>query len=145
MAWPKGVPRKKATVDVPDERFKGAAVVSEKSVQEVLQTVSAAPRKKVNLIDARSDPFSKFKTDEKRFYYRALNTKPDNLSVREAEGFQVMPEAKFGDLVLAKLPREAHEEQAEEVRDKTFRQTDAAVNQFKEEAARHGVETFDET
>lgn len=135
MGWPKGVPRKQQD---------GGAVVSEKPIEEVLQRVSAAPRKKMNLTNPKFDPFTKFKTDEKRFYYRALNTKPDNLSVREAEGFELIPEAKFGDLILGKLPRDVHEDMAADTQEKTERQTEAAVNQFKEDAARHGVETFEE-
>lgn len=135
MAWPKGVPRKKK---------EEGAVVSDRKLEEVIQTVGVATRKKINLTNAKFDPFTKFKTDEKRFYYRALNTKPENLSIREAEGFQLIPEAKFGDLVLAKMPRDMHEEATAETREKTERQTEAAVTQFKETAASHGVETFEE-
>lgn len=136
MSWPKGVSRTGKN---------GAPMRNDGEAPEV--RVSVEPRRKVNLTSTQFDPFTKFKTDEKHFHYRALNMKPDNLNVREAEGYDYRfhnGAARFGDLILARIPRELHEENRSDVRGKTERQTEAAVNQFKEDAARHGVEVFEE-
>jgi hypothetical protein len=65
--------------------------------------------KEPSLGDANFDPFAKFKVDEHKYYYRALNVRPQNLRVREAQGFKTIPESEYGDLVLGRLPKEQWE------------------------------------
>lgn len=137
MAWPKGVPRKKI-IPQPD----GSVVIeTDKTIEEVSQGVTVNTRHKRTLVDPRFDPFNKWKTDEKHYHYRALNTNPKNLNIKEAEGWQIVdPKAVHGDLILGQMPRDDYEANAQLIQEKTKAQEVAAVEQFKEEAARHGVE-----
>jgi len=110
---------------------------------EDIRNISVTSRKRVSLANPEFDPFKKFKTDPK-MYYRALNNRAHNITKREAEGYKLIPEAKFGDLVLGCMPKEDRAERETYVKDKTKNQTNAAVDQFKEEASRGGVETYEE-
>lgn len=136
MAWPKGVPRKPQPTE--------GAVVSERSMEEVMKSTTMERRAKPSLANAQFDPWKKFKTDPEHFYYRGIPTRPRERSMRESEGYIPITGSEFGDLVLAKLPIDMQQENVAEINDKTKRQEEAAVNQFREEAARHGVETFEE-
>lgn len=159
MGWPKGVPRKPKvaqaatpvpvresdeTKAIPDEPLvNDGVVVSEKnSVDEI--SVAVYPGRMPSLANRESDPFTKFKTDEKHFAYRAINTRPHLRRQREAEGWTTIPGSEYGDLILAKMPIEHREAMRKEQQDMTKRQSQAATERFKEEAARSGVKTFDE-
>jgi len=98
-----------------------------------------------SLASEKADPFKKFKTEPDKFYYRAINTRESNVRVREAQGYQTIGGSQFGDLVLAKIPMEQRVAQEAAIRAKNDAQREAAVEQFKEEAARHGVESYEET
>lgn len=98
-----------------------------------------------SLASEKADPFKKFKTEPDKFYYRAINTRESNVRVREAQGYQTIGGSQFGDLVLAKIPREQREAQEAAIRAKNEAQREAVIEQFKEEAARHGVESYEET
>jgi hypothetical protein len=136
MAWPKGVSKKEYAES--KSRTDGGFAIPEGA------SISVERRAKPSLADKRFDPANKFKTDPDHFYYRYIPSRPRERNMREAEGYQPIPGSEFGDLVLAKLPKEIQQENVAELNDKTERQTDATVNQFKEEARRMGVETFEE-
>jgi hypothetical protein len=110
---------------------------------EDIRNISVTSRKRVSLATPEFDPFKQYKKDPK-MYYRALNNRPMNISKREAEGYKLIPEAKFGDLVLGCMPKENRAERETYVKEKTQKQKKAAVEQFKEEASRGGVETYEE-
>jgi hypothetical protein len=155
MGWPKGVPRKprvaqpipetltaptvELTKAIPDE----GAIVSEKnSVEEI--AVSVYPVRLPSLASRETDPFTRFKTDEKRFAYKAINTRPNLKRQREAEGWETIPGSEYGDLVLAKIPKSISEARTKMKQEKTERQTKAIREGFREEAARSGFETFED-
>ena len=108
-----------------------------------IRTISAQSRKRVSLTNPDFDPFTKFKT-EKGMYYRAINTRAHNLRKREAEGYKTIPGSEYGDLILAKLPKDIREEREGYVKEKTINQTRAAVEQFKETAEKSGVKSYEE-
>ena len=138
MGWPKGVPRKVQDPTV-------AEIPTTKTLDEVLSTVSCSTRKRVSLKNRAEDPFTKFKDDEKRFAYRALNINKRNMREKEAEGWQPIPGSEYGDLILAKLTRDDYEDNKQSVIEKTQAQTQATVEQFKEEANKFGVQVDDDT
>jgi hypothetical protein len=151
MGWPKGVPRKKKVEPVltPEPnvdavKINEGAIISEKSVDEILSTSYAYPSRMPTLASRESDPFTKYKTDEKNFAYRALNKKPMNLAEREAQGWETIPGSEYGDLILAKMPRDRKDSMNRQTQEKTKAQTQATTERFKEEAARSGVTTFEE-
>ena len=98
-----------------------------------------------SLTNKKADPFGKYKTEPDKFYYRALNTKATNMRIREAQGYQPIGGSEFGDLVLAKLPKEQREMREQELRDKNKAQLEAVKEQFKEEGRKHGVEVYEDT
>ncbi|HEY6019930.1 MAG TPA: hypothetical protein VIY48_08505 [Candidatus Paceibacterota bacterium] len=108
-----------------------------------IQNISVTSMKRVSLANPEFDPFKKYKTDPK-MYYRALNNRSHNITKREAEGYKLIPEAKYGDLVLGCMPKEIRQQREAYVKEKTQNQTTAAVERFKEEAERGGVETYEE-
>lgn len=120
---------------------KGTAV--ELPIDDIRQ-ISVASRRRVSLASPDYDPFKKFKKDENKFYYRAVNTRPHLLRKREAEGYQTIPGSEYGDLVLAKLPKEVRKEREDYVKERTKNQTNAAVEQFKAEADVAGMKPFEE-
>lgn len=142
MGWPKGKKREKkeeietASVNDPVDGSVDLGI-------EDIRNISVTSRKRVSLSKPEFDPFKKYKTDPK-MYYRALNNRPLNITKREAEGYKLIPEAKFGDLILGCMPKEDRKEREAYVDEKTKNQTTAAVEQFKEEASRGGVETYEE-
>jgi hypothetical protein len=94
------------------------------------------------LANERFDPFNKFKTEPDKFHYRAINTRAHQLRRREAEGYQTIAGSEFGDLVLAKIPKEIKEQRAQAVIEKSDMQKEAGTARFKEDAERAGVETY---
>ncbi len=102
------------------------------------------PVAKPTLLDAAFDPFSKFKTDEEKYEYRALNIRPQNMRVRQAEGWETIEGSDFGDLILGQLPKEEYNRRIAREEQKTRARTHAAVDQFRAEADRMGVKTFEE-
>jgi hypothetical protein len=156
MGWPKGKPRKKKEpqpqepYQAPQEDFAKAipenegAVVSERSVEEVMTSVSVLPSLMPSLCHPDSDPFTKWKTDQKHYAYRALNINKKNLSERTAQGWTPIVGAEFGDLILAKKPIADHQALLKHDEMKTKMQVTATKERFKEEAARSGYETFEE-
>lgn len=137
-----GTPKKK-----PGRKAKPVVVEGKGSMVELpiddIREITVSSRKKVSLANPDFDPFAKYKKDPK-MYYRALNNRAHNLTKREAEGYKIIPEAKFGDLVLGCMPKENRAERVAKVEEKTKQQKAAAVDQFKEDAARGGVETIEE-
>jgi len=97
-----------------------------------------------SLSNEQSDPFTKHKTEPDKFHYRALNKKAQNVSMKEAMGYKTIGGAAVGDLILAKIPRELYEARKKSVSEKTRRQTEAARDRFREEAARSGVKIFED-
>jgi len=101
----------------------------------------------VTSIDTTSpnyDPFEKYKTEPEKYYYRALNVRPNIMSKREAQGYEIVPEAKqYGDLKLARMPWELRNQRVKKVEDKTKKLTESTVEQFREQATRHGYKTFE--
>lgn len=100
--------------------------------------------KEPTLASDQFDPFARFKTDPDKYYYRALNIRPQNMRVRQSEGFETIPDSEYGDLVLARLPKEEHEKRLAKEDQKTVNRTRAAVDTFKQTAAAAGVKTFEE-
>jgi len=107
--------------------------------------ISVSPIMEPSLANSASDPFQKFKTEPEKFHYRALNKKPQNVSVREAMGYQTIGGSEFGDLVLAKIPKERRQMREEYHRAKANNQIKAASDSFRDKAKRDGFETFDAT
>jgi len=97
-----------------------------------------------SLANPMFDPFSEFKTDEENFHYRALNTRKQNMAVRKAEGYETIPDAEFGDLVLGKIPREVHERRVTRDELKNKHAVQSAKESFKEKAKELGVKTFED-
>jgi hypothetical protein len=108
-----------------------------------IRNVAVQSRKRVSLTNPDFDPFTKFKTDPS-MYYRAINVKPHNVRKREAEGYKTIPGSEYGDLVLAKLPKEVRVEREDYIKEKTKGQTRAAVERFKEDSAKSGVKAYEE-
>lgn len=108
-----------------------------------IRNVAVQSRKRVSLSNPDFDPFNKFKT-EKGMYYRAINTKPHNVRKREAEGYKTIPGSEYGDLILAKLPKDVRVEREDYIKEKTKGQTRAAVEKFKEDSAKSGVKAYEE-
>jgi len=97
------------------------------------------------LANPMADPFRDYKTEQEKYHYRALNERAHNMRVRIAEGYSVVPEApKFGDLVLARMPKSVNESKKKALAQKNVSQRSAAKNSFVSEAERVGVKTFDE-
>jgi hypothetical protein len=156
MGWPKGKPRKPRVADVvtsleqvevkPEEVViptSEGVIVSEKSSIEEM-AISVSPGVMPALTDPHFDPFTKFKTDTKNFAYRAINSRANLRREREAQGWQPIPGAEYGDLVLAKIPRDVDSKMKLAQSERTKRQTDATKATFKEQAASSGVRTFEE-
>ncbi|HEY6022306.1 MAG TPA: hypothetical protein VIY48_21350 [Candidatus Paceibacterota bacterium] len=120
---------------------KGTAV--ELPIDDIRQ-ISVTSRRRVSMAKPEFDPFNKYKTDEKRFHYRALNKRPHLLNKREAEGYQTIPGSEYGDLILGKIPKEDYKERVAYKEERTKRQTKAAVEQFKAEAERAGMKPYEE-
>ncbi len=108
-----------------------------------IREISVTSRKRGTLANPEFDPFTKYKTDP-NMYYRALNNRASNITKREAEGYKVIPEAKYGDLVLGCMPKEIRKERETYVAEKTLQQKKATSEQFKEDAAKGGLKTFEE-
>ena len=108
-----------------------------------IRAISTRSNKRVSLGHPDFDPFTKFKT-EKNMYYRAINTRAHNLRKREAEGYKTIPGSEYGDLILAKLPKDVRTEREDYIKEKTINQTRAAVEQFKESAEKSGVKAYEE-
>lgn len=98
----------------------------------------------VNLTSPEFDPFGKFKTDEERYHYRALNVRPQNLRERIAQGYETIPGSEFGDLILGQIPKEVHQRQVAHEEARTKAQQRSAVERFKADAAKLNVKTFEE-
>lgn len=102
------------------------------------------PVRKPALVNVQFDPFEPFKKEPDKFYYRALNIRPQNLRTRTAEGFETIAGSEYGDLVLGKIPLEEHKRRVdkEEKRNKLIKK--AAADRFKTEAAAANVKTFED-
>lgn len=72
--------------------------------------VTVVPIKEPSLAHPDTDPFAKFKKNPEKFHYRAINTRPHNLRKKEASGYQTVGGSEFGDLVLAKIPKDIYEQ-----------------------------------
>ena len=161
MGWPKGKLRKpkeaeteaqsnasmdagEATVVVDPVAIKseGVVVSDKNSIEEM--SISVMPGQMPALISKESDPFSKFKTEPDKFAYRAINSRATLRREREAQGWQPIAGAEYGDLVLAKIPKAIDMKMKAAVEDKTRRQSEAIKANFKETAANSGVKTFEE-
>ena len=105
---------------------------------------AGAPVKEPTLTNEQFDPFTKFKTEEDKYTYRALNSRPQNMRVRQAEGWETIEGSEYGDLILGKLPLQEHERRIQKEEMKTKARTHAAVDQFRSEADKLGVKTFEE-
>ena len=138
--WPKGVKRPTRDAKLNSLEDGSVEILTDQTAEQVAQSVTVATRKRISLKNRSEDPFTKFKTDEKRYSYRALNTNSRNMREKEAEGWEPIAEAKYGDLILAKIPREDFEERSQNVQERTQAQTTAAVESFREEAAKNGVQ-----
>ena len=111
-----------------------------------LDSVKALGRvKEPSLGDPNYDPFKQFKTEEDKYYYRALNVRPHNLRMREAQGFKTIPGTEYGDLVLGKMPRHIKESLDAKERKKATEMLAAPKNEFKQKAEDAGLKTFEET
>lgn len=106
--------------------------------------ITVEPRRRPSLADPQFDPFNKYKKEEDKFYYRAINTRPHLLRKREAEGYQPIKGSEYGDLVLARIPKEDREAREKYLKDKAKSQLRSARESFHEQAARHGVKTYEE-
>jgi len=113
-------------------------VKDEKSIQV------GEPVAKPSLCSDQFDPFKEFKTEPEKYAYRALNIRPQNMRTRLAEGWETIPETEFGDLILAKIPIGEHERRINKEEMKTKQRTHAAVDQFKVDAEKLGVKTFED-
>lgn len=137
-----GTPKKKPGRKAQPVVVEGKGSMVELPIDDIRE-ITVSSRKKVSLANPDFDPFTKYKKDP-NMYYRALNNRSHNITKREAEGYKIIPEAKYGDLVLGCMPKENRAERVAKVEEKTAQQKAAAVDQFKEDAARGGVETIDE-
>lgn len=108
-----------------------------------IRNISVTSRKRVSLANPEFDPFTKFKTDP-NMYYRALNNRATNITKREAEGYKLIPEAKYGDLILGCMPKDNRAEREAYVKEKTEKQKQASVEQFKEAAHQGGIKSYEE-
>jgi hypothetical protein len=102
------------------------------------------PVKRPTMSDSQFDPFEPFKTEPDKYHYRALNIRPQNMRVRKAEGYETIPDSDYGDLVLGKIPKEEHDRRIAKEEAKTQRMHGVAVENFKQEAEKFGVKTFEE-
>lgn len=102
-----------------------------------------SPVKEPTLAEAAFDPFAEFKTDEENYHYRALNVRPHNMRERQAQGYETIPNSEYGDLILAKIPREVHEKREAKEARRTKERTDAVKTKYEEEAQKMGVKTFE--
>jgi len=148
MGRPKGSTNKKPAIVEPQEIKEPTAPVplpdGSVDLGDIdIRTISSKSRKRVSLTNPDFDPFTKFKT-EKGMYYRAINVRPHNVRKREAEGYKTIPGSEYGDLILAKLPKDIREEREDYVKEKTKNQTRAAVEQFKESAEKSGIKSYEE-
>lgn len=133
-------PKAEPVVKTEGER-KGTAV--ELPIEDIRQ-ISVTSRRRVSMAKPEFDPFNKFKTDEAHFHYRALNKRPAMLNKREAEGYQTIPGSEYGDLILGRIPKEDYKERVTYKEERTKKQSKAAVEQFKDEAARAGMKPYEE-
>lgn len=165
MGWPKGVPRKPKQPRVENQEAEARYVGTTTLAPDIPETVGVRPHPDNDgsvelpdnasisitpglmpaLTNPASDPFTKFKTDQEHFAYRAINVRPNLRREREVQGWQPIPGSEFGDLVLAKIPKDIDRKIKNAQEAKTIRQTDAVKNSFKEQAAKSGVKTFEET
>ena len=150
MAWPKGVPRPTPTSKLNPQEDGSVEIQTDKSLEEIAQTTTTVSQRKVSLKNRQEDPATKWKTDEDHYTYRWLNKNPRNMSEREAEGWEVCPSLEgrqpiYGDLILGRKAKGEYLAEKHQKDEKTQAQTTAAVEQFKEEAARYGVEVDDNT
>jgi hypothetical protein len=97
-----------------------------------------------SLASPQFDPFTKFKTEPEKFYYRGLNVNPKKLQKRKFEGYEIVSsEATYGDLVLGKLPLAMKEAKDRAKLQKTRDQQKAVNEGFHEAAERAGVKSFE--
>lgn len=104
--------------------------------------ISASPVLEPSLANAETDPFAKHKKDPKKFHYRALNTKSHNIRKKEAGGYQTIGGSEFGDLVLAKIPKELYEARIKANSEKADKRGKAIRDSFADKTnrfARHGL------
>lgn len=85
------------------------------------------------------DPFEKFKTNPEKYYYYAVNNKPLMRDERTRQGFELIPEATCGDLVLARMPIERHKDMVKREQDKAKKQLRAPKQAYKEEMEQMGA------
>lgn len=85
-------------------------------------------------------------SDKNKYYHRALNIKPSNLSKKKYMGYEIVPgqSGPIGDLILARLPIDKRKQRIRMKEDKTRRVTKAVKENFQEEVRRAGLESFDE-
>lgn len=102
------------------------------------------PVKEPTIASKQFDPFEPFKKDPEEYHYRALNIQPRNMRERKAQGYEMIPDTEFGDLVLGRIPKAEHERRIAKEESLGKRQTKAAAEQFKEQADKYGVKTFEE-
>ena len=98
-----------------------------------------------SLMGKRFDPFTKYKTEEDKYHYRAVNIKPLVFSRRQADGYtKVSKSPQFGDLVLCRIPREIYEARAKLKERKTASMKRASIEEFKDKAREAGVKAYEE-
>lgn len=91
------------------------------------------------------DPFEKYKTDPDKYFYYAVNGKAALLrEERVRQGFELIPEAVHGDLVLGRMPIEQHKKMIAKEEEKSKAQLRAPKEQYIEEARRLGVPVEEE-
>jgi len=85
------------------------------------------------------DPFAEYKTEPDKYFYYAVNTRPLIRQERERQGFELIPEAVHGDLVLARMSKEKHETMVRKEEQKAKAQLRAPKESYKEEMKRMGA------
>lgn len=104
--------------------------------------ISVVSVREPSLANPETDPFSKFKKNPEKFHYRALNIKTHNLRTKEASGYQTVSGSEFGDLVLARIPKEIYEARQKKREKKSEDRGKAIKDSFQDQTnryAKHGL------
>jgi hypothetical protein len=85
------------------------------------------------------DPFDQYKTEPEKYFYYAVNVDKKARIERETQGFELIPDAVFGDLILARMPNEKHEKMLKKEQQKAKAQLRAPKAAYREEMKSMGL------
>jgi hypothetical protein len=101
------------------------------------------------LANTMFDPFEKYKTDQNRYHYRALQVNPQNLSRKQAAGYEIVRDeekgesVQFGDLVLGRMDKGLYDARTAKDLEKAKRAVKGVKKTTEHQLHEQGFKTFE--